>query len=578
MKEYYGIRIVDMDEKYEPEEYQNETIIDDMKIAITQVYKSNNAILLIDEFNNHKVLDIESKEFITDLFQFQSIVFQNGMMPAFTMSFTMFNGKPHFSNNTTGLTYWENGKINKFPIEVDNVEYLVNSTKSSDLLHFVNEARVANVYTNTGVLDYLALPDNPFPMFQRPSTQQYVEFTDDEGYQYFPYFHFFYRVKFEAESSEQRLIIKDVSVKDQRLDFDQSELTLPYDSNNIAIKVTLNNFKAPKFNSYQYRLNDGEWIDEGRNNNIILSSLAIGETKVAMRGITVGENWSDDVVVMINILPPWYQTNLAYGIYVILLLAFIIAIYRIYKNRAIQERLQNELLEAAQTQAQLLPHSIPELKEFDLYGKMIPATEVGGDYYDFLHISNSLFGIVVGDATGHGMSSGLVVSMTKMAIKPQTQVDPAAAIVLSNVNVQLSEVLHDAGMALCYALFDMEKKTMEISIGAVPYPYYYNAEEDTLSLIKVRGLPLGKMAKAKYRSETIHYKSGDMFFFITDGIPEAANRKDEIYGYKRTETLIKGLVKTSAAEATESMMNEAINWQKNTVQLDDMTVVVVKVK
>ena len=246
------------------------------------------------------------------------------------------------------------------------------------------------------------------------------------------------------------------------------------------------------------------------------------------------------------------------------------------------ERKSDELERARNIQRSMLPTAPPDLPFLSIAARQDTASEVGGDYYDFFHPTDEVLRIAVGDATGHGVASGLMVSMTKASLLSTNEAD--LLTLLQKINITLSEI--DLGTQLNMALLLLDlcqqpdgRVTVWASGGGMPPIYILRANGQMEELI-VAGLPLGIIAEAKYQSIEFSLSSGDTILLVSDGLPERFNDKHEFLGFDRLATAIERIDPStvSANEILSQIATISDDWGQDYPPHDDTTLVVVKVK
>ncbi|MEL1236669.1 MAG: PP2C family protein-serine/threonine phosphatase, partial [Candidatus Neomarinimicrobiota bacterium] len=205
------------------------------------------------------------------------------------------------------------------------------------------------------------------------------------------------------------------------------------------------------------------------------------------------------------------------------------------------------------------------------------ATEVGGDFFDFMQKEDGRWVAICGDATGHGLTSGNVVSITKTAMSSLVEEDPVST--LDSLNTTLLKM--NIGLnRMCLNIANIGKDSIRFSSAGMPPAYYYSAEKGELEEILVGALPLGSFKGAMHSEQEIEFKNkGDILVMMSDGLPEAENSDKEMVGYEQTLDLIKSLSHKSAAEIKDGLVKLCDDWLGETAELqDDMTFVIIKRK
>lgn len=249
-----------------------------------------------------------------------------------------------------------------------------------------------------------------------------------------------------------------------------------------------------------------------------------------------------------------------------------------------RKRMQDELDQARLIQMSMLPRENPRLPGFEIVGMCSPANEVGGDYYDFIWSisregeSNEGLGIIIGDVAGHGMSSGLVVSMFKSSVYMFNQIiaNPRPSQILTALNDMICQTSHKQLLMTCiYAYLDPKTRNLTLSNAGHPFPYHYKAADDQLEEVELIAFPLGIYGN-EFTDKTIHLQINDVVLFYTDGIVESKNTRDEMFSFERLAEFLHENAQLTAAEILKSLMAEVQHFTENGHQVDDITLVVIK--
>jgi len=250
---------------------------------------------------------------------------------------------------------------------------------------------------------------------------------------------------------------------------------------------------------------------------------------------------------------------------------------RLYEEETEKERLKQELETARKMQMAILPERKPQLPDLDIYAYLNPATEVGGDYFDYIQVDGSKLLFIIADVSGHGISASTLVYMAKSCIFNQIKTDYSVEKVMAAMNDMVYGVLKERLlMTFCYAIFDLEKRTLSYSIAGHPFPYHYHAREGKLKELELSAYPLGVTPKAKYKSVEISYQPGDLFAFYSDGIIEGSNPGGEQFGFLRFEQIILDNKDLDAEGINRNMIDSFHVFSKGNPQDDDVTLVTIK--
>ena len=244
-------------------------------------------------------------------------------------------------------------------------------------------------------------------------------------------------------------------------------------------------------------------------------------------------------------------------------------------------RREEELEEARRLQLSMLPSNLPQISGVDLAAHMTTATEVGGDYYDF-EVSESEdeapeLTFVVGDATGHGMRAGTMVTATKSLFQALGGDDDLVGIV-TRANRAIKQMqLRNLNMALL--LGRLRNGRLRLVAAGMPQPLIWRAAQHTVEPIEIGGMPLGAMSRFPYASVEVALEPGDRVLFVSDGLPERLNPQGEQLGY---EALSEAFADAAAAaqgaqELISRLIDRGEQWAEGEPLDDDLTLVVVQV-
>jgi phosphoserine phosphatase RsbU/P len=242
-----------------------------------------------------------------------------------------------------------------------------------------------------------------------------------------------------------------------------------------------------------------------------------------------------------------------------------------------EQRMERDLAMAREVQHHLLPPSRPNLPGAEVAARYNPAHAIGGDMYDFLDYKLPRACITVGDVSGKGAPAALYAALVSGIIRSVAHGEPSPAQVLSAVNRSLNQRRLDANyVVLCCALWDDEKKTMRVANSGLPRPIH--CRQGHTHIIEAAGLPLGMFSDASYDEVTIHAQHGDVFVFLSDGIIDSSNARDEQFGRNRVEHVVVKHSDGSAQEIVDAIFDAANQFSAGTQVFDDQTVVVLKVR
>ena len=251
---------------------------------------------------------------------------------------------------------------------------------------------------------------------------------------------------------------------------------------------------------------------------------------------------------------------------------------QLYEQIALQEkRLERDLAMARQLQFRLLPPILPKLENLDIAAKFVPARAIGGDLYDFVSYSMSRTAIVVGDVSGKGAPAAIYAALVSGILRSHAPIEPGPAEMLSAVNFSLGERrIEGQFVSLIYAVWDDRNRTLQVANSGLPRPIY--CHDGKIEVIEATGLPLGLFDDADYDEFTFRAKPGDMFVFFSDGILDASNKDEELFGRERVGEIVAANPDASAEAVVKAIFRAVAEHASGEEAFDDQTVVAIRVK
>src|SRR3954463_4174505 len=259
------------------------------------------------------------------------------------------------------------------------------------------------------------------------------------------------------------------------------------------------------------------------------------------------------------------------------------------RQAAEKKRLEEELRIAHEIQMSLLPQGPLLMEGLSVTALCVPAREVGGDYYDFLPLGDGRVGVLIADVSGKGTSAalymaelkGLVLSLSEIHASPRDLLIAANRIIAHHLDAR-------SFITMTYAVIDLRARTMTYArAGHTPLIYVPGVcapgtERQVRILVPdgmVVGLKLdnGEMFERHLVEETIPLQAGDLYLLFTDGISEAMNAHDDLFGEARLGQLVEGPPHLPSEELRERMLREIAAFVGDAPQHDDMTMILVKV-
>jgi serine phosphatase RsbU (regulator of sigma subunit) len=237
-------------------------------------------------------------------------------------------------------------------------------------------------------------------------------------------------------------------------------------------------------------------------------------------------------------------------------------------------RIQTELALAHGMQATLVPTLSLQVDRFEVYGKSLPSTEMGGDLIDVVERDGTLLAYVA-DISGHGLAAGQLMGMLKTAVRVSLQFRQEPVAVMESADRVLPAV-KEANMYATLALLYFDGLSeAEYSLAGHPPILHYRAPTGDVARLALEQFPLGLMPGGRYSSQRVSYSPRDLFLMISDGISEVPNETDEEFGLDRLEQLLRKNAVQPLPQLWELIMGEV---KRHGVQQDDQTLLLLRVR
>jgi serine phosphatase RsbU (regulator of sigma subunit) len=272
------------------------------------------------------------------------------------------------------------------------------------------------------------------------------------------------------------------------------------------------------------------------------------------------------------VLPLFFQAPLAFAG------AVGIEYSRLFKEFLVKLRMEEDLTSAHDLQMGMLPATCPEIEGYQIAASSTPAREVGGDFFDFFNIGEGKVGLIIGDVTGKSVSGALIMSASRSVFRMLSEEELSVGETMIRANRRIKQDIK-SGMfvALLYAVHNTEDGSVGLCSAGQTQPLLLSAKTSEPTLVETVGdtFPLGILDEANYEETQLKMEPGDKIVYYTDGIVEAMNKNEDMYGFERLDEV----VKSSTAENAEDLMNDIIKdvsaFTGDAPQHDDLTIIVV---
>jgi len=248
-----------------------------------------------------------------------------------------------------------------------------------------------------------------------------------------------------------------------------------------------------------------------------------------------------------------------------------------------KERLQKELEIARSVQMRFLPQKVPESPGLEIVSLCQPAMEVGGDYYDFIQLDERYMSILIGDVSGKGVSAAFYMTMIKGIIKTLARKITKPADLLAEANdIFFENAARDTFITVIYGVFDLRKKRLTIASAGHNPLIAYKQKKGKIESYNPGGIAIGfrkgDIYKSIIKEETISIDEGDIFVFYTDGVTEAMNNRQEVFGEQRLKEIIEQCSRLTPREIEQRIIEAVKEFSGDAPQHDDFTMVIVKIR
>lgn len=242
--------------------------------------------------------------------------------------------------------------------------------------------------------------------------------------------------------------------------------------------------------------------------------------------------------------------------------------------------IQYDLSIAQNIQKAILPKDFPpfpEKTEFDLYASMNAAKEVGGDFYDFFMIDDNRLGFVIGDVSGKGIPAAFYMAISRTLIRATALKGFAAHDCMEHSNNLLcNESATSMFVTVFYGILDINTGEMEYCNAGHNPPYILKPDGTVTELEGTGGIVLGAFDEYKFNSSKITLQPGESIFTFTDGVTEAFNKEEELYGEEKLEKFLAGLVDKPLKEVVDAVNKDVFGFSEGVDQSDDITILTMR--
>jgi len=252
------------------------------------------------------------------------------------------------------------------------------------------------------------------------------------------------------------------------------------------------------------------------------------------------------------------------------------SIASLLSNVAEKERLQSEIEIAASIQRNLLPKEGPQFRGVSFSAHFEPTASIGGDYYDVFNIDKTRLAVAIGDVSGHGLSTGLVMAMVKAAITTLVEEGADETSLFHRLNdLVYRSTERRAFMTLAFTIFDLERGRIRHTNAGHLYPYLLRTDGPPIA-IEVPSLPLGVRGDILTHTAEVDLNEGDTVVYLSDGIVEAQDEHGDPFGFDQLESLLAAATDRSTSAIRDTILHAVARHSGTRPADDDRTVMVLR--
>ncbi|MDH3317092.1 MAG: SpoIIE family protein phosphatase [Gammaproteobacteria bacterium] len=244
-----------------------------------------------------------------------------------------------------------------------------------------------------------------------------------------------------------------------------------------------------------------------------------------------------------------------------------------------QERWRQDIMRAREIQAGMLPQQDLVRPNLEIAGYCSPASEVGGDFYDYIEYGPEEVGVIIGDVTGHGFYSGLFVAMAKSCVHTQARVVHTPAEIMKSLRRALSlSIQRRLLMTCCYIVLDLARHVLTYANAGHPYPYLFTPASGKLKKLEALDPILGALEEdaQEFEERQMSWQPGDLLVLYSDGVSESRNMSGDMFEAAGLEQSICDCANASAMTTRDCILSALEKHAAGAPRSDDLTLVVAR--
>ena len=244
-----------------------------------------------------------------------------------------------------------------------------------------------------------------------------------------------------------------------------------------------------------------------------------------------------------------------------------------------KERLERELQLAAEIQLSILPDVLPDTEEFSFGARILPARQVGGDFYDVFTLKDDRIGVLIGDVADKGVPSALFMARAHALIMAEADIGPTPADVMKLVNIHITRLQKSSQfVTVLYGILDLKTRVFSYARAGHEPPLILHADGSVERMPHSPGMAIGLWDPVTVDEKTVKLGSGDTLLLYTDGMTDCRDPQGTAFGLEGINETLSGLVRQNAQQVCNTLLETLQEYQDGSKQDDDVTLVAVKAK
>ncbi len=253
----------------------------------------------------------------------------------------------------------------------------------------------------------------------------------------------------------------------------------------------------------------------------------------------------------------------------------------IYSEANEKKRLDHDLQIAREIQGVLLPSVAPSVDGFEIHGLNIPASQVSGDYFDYIKVDDERLGVVIGDVSGKGVPASLIMAICRSVLRSTAPGNPSPSDVLGKVNRQLyPDIKEDMFISMAYVILDHVRNAVTLARAGHDAPLLYKSSTQTVTPVKPPGMAVGIDSGDVFdritRDFSLELERDDCLIFYTDGVTEALNAEGDEFGLERMMRSVQQSAVKGAPAIIDRLTEEVRTFIGSEPQNDDITLIAIR--